>query len=313
MLLENGADADLTDKYGSTPLLFAASRGSAEVTLMLLNHGANVNILNQNGLSPLLAAMARGHYKVSSLILEHSRPVSDVNVRHPEEQWTPLLRATEKGLVELSTMLIKQHKADVNAANDAGWRPLHYATKYGEIELACLLIDHGADINAKNSMGESPLNVVKDDSMVSALLKHKEKFEAENSVAQQSKSEAKPLVEEEEKEESMGKANNQQQYCTSTNVLEHDKECASPTLNHDTGSRAWKNDGLALPSETKSIEQLLETLILQQQQGQQTLMAALVDKKAGQERLEQQQQFVALLLFILLLLLLWNRVLHSSH
>jgi ankyrin repeat protein len=316
MLLENGAAPDLTDKYGSTPVLFAASRGSAEVTLLLLKHGANVTILNQNGLSPLLAAMARGHYTIASLILEHSRPGPDVNVRHPDEQWTPLLRATEKGLFELATVLITQHKADVSAANDSGWSPLHYATKSGEIDLACLLLDHGADINAIDSMGDSPLNVAKDDSMVSALLKHKEKLEAQNSVAPQSKSEVKQHVDEEEHEDKVGvphTTNNRQQHCTSTDVLEHDAECPSMTQSQGTDSRVWNNDDVSRPSETKSIEQLLETLISQQQQGQKDLMAALVDKKAGQERLEQQQQFVSLSLFMLLVLLLWKRVTHSSH
>jgi len=43
--------------------------------------------------------------------------------------------------------------ADVNAKNDGGYAPLHYAAFNGHKEIAELLIAKGADVNAKDGIG----------------------------------------------------------------------------------------------------------------------------------------------------------------
>ena len=46
----------------------------------------------------------------------------------------------------------------MNAKNDAGFTPLHFAAYEGHKEVAELLIANGADVNAKNDGGETPLD-----------------------------------------------------------------------------------------------------------------------------------------------------------
>ena len=56
---------------------------------------------------------------------------------------------------------VKQHLdggADVNAGNEGGFTPLHYAAIEGHKEIAELLIAKGADVNAKAVDGETPLD-----------------------------------------------------------------------------------------------------------------------------------------------------------
>ena len=56
---------------------------------------------------------------------------------------------------------VKQHLAagtDVNAKDDEGLTPLHYAAYYSHKETVELLITEGADLNAK-SYGETPLDL----------------------------------------------------------------------------------------------------------------------------------------------------------
>ena len=48
--------------------------------------------------------------------------------------------------------------ADVNAKDNGGFVPLHWAVSLGNIALAKLLISAGADVNAEtNMMGTTPL------------------------------------------------------------------------------------------------------------------------------------------------------------
>ena len=56
---------------------------------------------------------------------------------------------------------VKQHLAagtDVNAKNDGGLTPLHWAAHEGHKEIAQLLIAAGADVNAKDDDGDTPLD-----------------------------------------------------------------------------------------------------------------------------------------------------------
>lgn len=52
ILIENGADVNLKDKRGSTPLYWAAFRNNFEIAKMLLEKGADVNIKNNDGATP---------------------------------------------------------------------------------------------------------------------------------------------------------------------------------------------------------------------------------------------------------------------
>jgi hypothetical protein len=53
-LLDAGADPNKTNRYGTTPLLAALSRGSLACVPALLEHGANVNAQNDAGETPLM-------------------------------------------------------------------------------------------------------------------------------------------------------------------------------------------------------------------------------------------------------------------
>ena len=48
---------------------------------------------------------------------------------------------------------------DVNDSDESGVTLLHYASRYGSLDVARLLIDKGANVNAVNRSGETPLSL----------------------------------------------------------------------------------------------------------------------------------------------------------
>lgn len=68
-LLENGADVEIRDNTGNTPLFWAAKGGHTEVVSRLLDAGAKPNIGGHGGLKPLHVAASNNHARVVKLLL----------------------------------------------------------------------------------------------------------------------------------------------------------------------------------------------------------------------------------------------------
>jgi len=81
---------------------------------------------------------------------------ADVNASN---NWgnTPLHYALDNGHTEVAMALIDKG-ADLNARNNDGYTPLHIALMKGHTEAAMAVIDKGADVNARNNDGYTPLH-----------------------------------------------------------------------------------------------------------------------------------------------------------
>ena len=62
-----------------------------------------------------------------------------------------------KDLAQAETLL--KNGENVNAANEQGNTPLHYAVATNNADMARLLLQYGADMNAENTKGWSPLKI----------------------------------------------------------------------------------------------------------------------------------------------------------
>ncbi len=77
---------------------------------------------------------------------------------------TPLHWAARRNHIEIAKLLIELG-ADVNAKKFDGWTPLHWASWNSHIEIVKFLIEKGADVEAKDNRGITPLHLAYSDEM----------------------------------------------------------------------------------------------------------------------------------------------------
>jgi ankyrin repeat protein len=86
------------------------------------------------------------------LIVDHSQ---DVNAPGLYNEETPLHVSSRRGHVEIARVLLK-HGAETEARDKYGFSPLARAAQEGHVELALVLLEHGADATA-HRMRHTPL------------------------------------------------------------------------------------------------------------------------------------------------------------
>jgi uncharacterized protein len=132
---DRGADLMLT--IGATALLRAAKAGDAAAVRLLLDHGANPNLPNIQGITPLMAAAGLGSNEIDTRGRFKTQPEqiacidllvkagADVNA-HDNNGQTALHGAALFGYDDVIKDLVA-HNADVNAKDKKGMTPLDSA------------------------------------------------------------------------------------------------------------------------------------------------------------------------------------------
>ena len=139
LLLENGAMPDMPDKEGKTALHWAATAnfGRQQVVELLLNRGAKPNMADLHGRTPLHVAAMRGHKDVVQMLLNGS---AEPNIKsQPSQQGvTPLHCAVIQNRKEVVQLLINGG-AEPNMADQNGRTALTLALQRGYGEIAAIL------------------------------------------------------------------------------------------------------------------------------------------------------------------------------
>lgn len=143
--IEEHSDLIKPDENKWTLLHFAARDGLYDVCKLLLENGADVNVSNKKGMTPLhLAAWNGCPLEIIELLIAHN---ADVNAETDIGQ-TPLHWLAYRGNVKVCRFLL-EHKADVNAKcpffdkDKKEYSPLELAIKQKHTSTANLLIEHG--------------------------------------------------------------------------------------------------------------------------------------------------------------------------
>ena len=69
-LIKHGADIELKNDQGWTPMMYASFCDNVDVVRLLLSHNANVNTQSVERTTPLYAAAEAGHHQTVSVLLQ---------------------------------------------------------------------------------------------------------------------------------------------------------------------------------------------------------------------------------------------------
>lgn len=146
---------------GATLTVFeACAAGEVERVERLVDEdSATVNSYSHDGWTPLHLAAYFGYPKVIELLLGRD---AEVRARSKNTNGNTALHAALAGNHTFAAGLLIGAGADVNAIDDAGWRPLHIATANNNLDAMKALIAQGAEVAAANTEGQTPLSLAQE-------------------------------------------------------------------------------------------------------------------------------------------------------
>lgn len=160
LCLKRGADVNVTDATGNTPLMLASRARYALTTKLvglLLAHQANADHHNDNDATAAHVAATAGNLEVLKMLRESGSRLDmpDAKLR------TPLhLVATHNQPAVVEYLLFC--KVPVDAEDGEGNTPLLIATASGNLKNVALLLQHRANMSHKNGKNQSAVSIAWD-------------------------------------------------------------------------------------------------------------------------------------------------------
>ena len=120
-LIAEGADINIQDKHGYTPLLWACCRNNQEIAHKLIEAGANVNASNINGGTPLYWACEFNNQGIIQKLIMHGA-IPDYTLKNVKRQqpfiesirwsykvhteWSPYIKDTIKTVLMIARLYL---------------------------------------------------------------------------------------------------------------------------------------------------------------------------------------------------------------
>jgi len=166
-LLNMGANPNIANIKGDSPLVPACQKGNDTIVDMLMESGASLDAYNKNRDNPILICCRTGQSKILERLLKTLKPEELTSLLYTWAEidgFIPLLAATELDKIDCIKVCVKYGTNIETRANDdnkmiPGGTALHLACYYGRISAAKTLIDLGADLGSKTTVdGFTPLH-----------------------------------------------------------------------------------------------------------------------------------------------------------
>lgn len=167
-LIADGAEVNHRDRVLRTPMHYAANQPTA---VLLYRFGAELFAKDKSGITPLHMACKNGYPDVVQFFLSKGAAVDEAAIAGR----TPLLCITfdgkdeceafpfapipytETSRLEVAKILL-EHGASIHAATTDGQTVLHGAAWSGDTAFIRYLVEHNANVRATSTDGETPLH-----------------------------------------------------------------------------------------------------------------------------------------------------------
>jgi hypothetical protein len=176
--IANGADIDVQDEEGNTPLILALDEQEVnnETIECLLDYNPDVTMADKDGTTPLHLAALSNRIKFIKALIEEG---ANINARDKIRQATPLLTVLDRRGhwhdIEVIKCLL-ENGADINARDRYGWTALHHAVRAFYCEenvLIALLLRYNPNVTISDTWGRTAVCYMYDRNDLSDSIKGK--------------------------------------------------------------------------------------------------------------------------------------------
>ncbi|KAI0416777.1 ankyrin [Xylaria grammica] len=204
-LLATGIDADVEDCLQTTPLMYAAHAGHADIVHLLLHSGADPSRICRRERTALHRACERGHTAVVGEIVSSSRNVAinaidggpssfsalmwavymdnseivkhlltrkdiDINLKQPGHyELNALHQAVVNGQMDIARLLLSDERVAIESVDSSQRTALTLASGCGYGEMVTLLVEKGANTDARDIYDGPPLLRAVDDNALECV------------------------------------------------------------------------------------------------------------------------------------------------
>lgn len=152
-LLNRGYNINKQDHYGNTVFMLACQNFKREWIDFLLDVGADVNIANNEGETPLMHICKNSSLEVKGKI-PMAEDISKADIEKLKEQ-----NQTRKDIAFDTFNTLVRVGADLNSQSNNGFTALTYAVRRGNTDIVQKAIELGAKIDVVNKDNATPLDI----------------------------------------------------------------------------------------------------------------------------------------------------------
>lgn len=140
LCISHSVDTEARDAYDRRPIHYAAMHGHPTICAHLLQRGVDSTATDMDGYTPLVQAVISGQLECVEMLVKHADQAT-LEPSAISNDLIPLSLACQYGHLEVARLLL-QHGAKV-LPNSEGLYPQHLAARSGHHEICQLLIDKG--------------------------------------------------------------------------------------------------------------------------------------------------------------------------
>lgn len=167
-LISLGANVNVKDNKGITPLHGACSLNNTKLAKLLLERGADLEAKDNNGMTPFYYALASKHVEIAQLLLDAG---ANLDIKD-NKGYYPLQISSI--LDDLDTfLLLLENGGNPKLKSECGNNALHLAILSNSKNIVFHLLKRcDVDVNLKNNKGILPINLTDNKLIQNLLIEH---------------------------------------------------------------------------------------------------------------------------------------------